>query len=111
MLSEADLERPLIYVAGGIGITPLMAMLSHFVERVSLCEYGICPGTQALQTFPVKGWLTGTGCIDKGGLGRSMRLVVAIAGTKLATEGSQGCCQTAILSKQHCRASLQIRAR
>ncbi len=70
MLSEADLERPLIYVAGGIGITPLMAMLSHFVERVSLCEYGICPGTQALQTFPVKGWLTGTGCIDKGGLGQ-----------------------------------------
>ena len=37
VLSDTDLERPLILLAGGIGITPLMAMVSHFVELVQPC--------------------------------------------------------------------------
>ena len=35
-LTPADIERPLLFIAGGIGITPLMSMLSHYVEKVCL---------------------------------------------------------------------------
>ena len=34
VLSKEDLERPLLFLAGGIGITPIMAMLSSLVEGV-----------------------------------------------------------------------------
>ena len=38
ILTDADLERPLLFVAGGIGITPLMSMISHYVEKVCLMD-------------------------------------------------------------------------
>ena len=34
VLTAADLEQPLLFIAGGIGITPLMSMISHYVEKV-----------------------------------------------------------------------------
>lgn len=34
LLTHADMQRPLLFLAGGIGITPMMSMLSHYVEMV-----------------------------------------------------------------------------
>lgn len=33
-LSQADLMRPLLFIAGGIGITPIVSMLAHFADHV-----------------------------------------------------------------------------
>ncbi|KAK9909697.1 hypothetical protein WJX75_006295 [Coccomyxa subellipsoidea] len=35
-LSQADLMRPLLFIAGGIGITPIVSMLAHFADHVGL---------------------------------------------------------------------------
>jgi ferredoxin-NADP reductase len=34
-LSDADLGRPLLFIAGGIGITPIASMLGHCADRAS----------------------------------------------------------------------------
>jgi ferredoxin-NADP reductase len=34
LLTHADMQRPLLFLAGGIGITPMMSMLLHYVEMV-----------------------------------------------------------------------------
>ncbi len=70
VLSEADVECPLIFVAGGIGITPLMAMLSHYVEGVSLRQCASCPRTRTLQSLLAKAWLTRNSCIAQAGVGQ-----------------------------------------
>ena len=41
-LTAADLGRPLLFVAGGIGITPLMSMISYYVEKVCLSDKQNC---------------------------------------------------------------------
>ena len=33
LLTSQDMQRPLLFVAGGIGITPLAAMLAHLAEQ------------------------------------------------------------------------------
>ena len=42
VLTAADLGRPLLFVAGGIGITPLMSMISYYVEKVCLSDKQNC---------------------------------------------------------------------
>ena len=75
VLSEADLERPLIFVAGGIGITPLMAMLSHYVERVNLRVLQQRLWIMASCIFHVADmWLTKTGHKDMGELGQKSQM-------------------------------------
>lgn len=40
VLTRADLERPLLFLAGGIGITPMVSMISHYIEQV--CDPCVC---------------------------------------------------------------------
>ena len=40
VLATADLGRPLLFIAGGIGITPLMSMITYYVEKV--CRLNKC---------------------------------------------------------------------
>lgn len=35
-MSESDLKRQLLFIAGGIGITPIVSMLAHFVDHVGV---------------------------------------------------------------------------
>ena len=35
-LTEEDMQGPLLFIAGGIGITPLYAMLAHLVQQLPL---------------------------------------------------------------------------
>ena len=33
ILSEEDLQHPVLFIAGGIGITPIASMVAHYADR------------------------------------------------------------------------------
>jgi ferredoxin-NADP reductase len=47
-LSEEDMQGPLLFIAGGIGITPLHAMLAHLVQQLPHLACAQAPAAQLL---------------------------------------------------------------